>query len=279
MSAAAEVSGAGEIRRVWPAAIAEGNHAGSESSPPLSDADIVESLRSDAPVLRVNFVASVDGAVTHDGRSGGLSDDADKRHFELLRRVCDVVLVGAGTVRDEGYSAMRVSEESARWRVANGMPPHPVFAIVSGSLDLDPSSDIFANAPVRPIVFTTSVAVALAGVRADALAAVADVVVADLVIAETDNSGMTVARVHGPALAGALHERGLRTILCEGGPHLFGSLLADGVVDELFLTVSPTLESGDAARLTVGALTASANLTLDAVLASGSTLLLRYSTG
>lgn len=242
-------SPSGAIRRLWPVETEE-----------LSDADIVASLRSDGPVLRVNFVSSVDGAVTHDGRSGGLSDDADKRHFELLRRVCDVVLVGAGTVRDEGYGAMRVSVESARWRVANGLPEHPVFAIVTGSLNLDPGSDIFTKAPVRPIVFTTS----RGAVRAAEFEASADVVVAGSEL------------VHGPAIVSALHERGLRSILCEGGPHLFGSLLADAAVDELFLTVSPTLEAGGAARITAGVLPASVRLTLASVLSSGSTLLLRY---
>ena len=275
-----------QIRRLWPVSTPglDGQPAssalGGKPAPswPLSDAQIVESLRSSEPVLRVNFVSSVDGAVTHDGRSGGLSNDADKRYFELLRRVSDVVLVGAGTVRDEGYGGMRVSDESARWRVADGMPPHPVFAIVSGSLDLDPESGIFTNAPVRPIVFTTSQGVARDGERAAALAAVADVVVADVVADSGADASAGAARVHGPTIVRTLHERGLGNVLCEGGPHLFGSLLADGVVDELFLTVSPTLEAGDAARITAGELAATASLTLASVLASGSTLLLRYAT-
>ncbi len=290
-------SSAGAIRRLWP-----------EASGELDDSDLVSSLLTDAPVLRVNFVASVDGAVTHDGRSGGLSDDADKRHFELLRRVCDVVLVGAGTVRDEGYGAMRVSEESARWRVENGMPEHPVFAIVSGSLRLDPLSEIFTKAPVRPIVFTTS----RGSGRAAEFEALADVVVAetdaevgsaasagagasagastdagagagaaDPGAAGTDSDAASdgaanTLRVHGPTIVAELHKRGLRSILCEGGPHLFGSLLADATVDELFLTVSPTLEAGDAARIMAGELPASVPLTLATVLSSGSTLLLRY---
>lgn len=226
----------------------------------LTDEDILAGLESEEPVVRVNFVSSVDGAVTHDGRSGGLSDAADKRHFELLRRACDVVLVGAGTVRDEGYGAMRVSEESARWRVAHGLPEHPVFAIVSGSLRLDPGSHIFAEAPVRPIVFTTSRA-------ADRVGAFSKV--ADVVVAGTEG-------VPGAELVAALHERGLRSVLSEGGPQLFGSMLADGVVDELFLTVNPTLESGGATRILAGELTDPARLALASVLASGSTLLLRY---
>lgn len=243
------VTDSASIDRLWPDA---------ESG--LSDDDIVASLHSDSPVLRVNFVSSVDGAVTHDGRSGGLSDEADKRHFELLRRVCDVVLVGAGTVRDEGYGPMRVSEESARWRVAYGLPEHPVFALVSGSLDLDPASRIFTEAPVRPIIFTTSRG-------ADRVAAFAEV--ADVVVAGTQ-------RVPGRDIVAALHERSLRNVLCEGGPDLFGSMLADGVVDELFLTVNPTLEAGDARRISAGELVEPAHLALASVLASGSTLLLRY---
>lgn len=263
----------GSMRRLWP-----------EQSGELSDDDIVASLATGSPVLRVNFVSSVDGAVTHDGRSGGLSDDADKRHFELLRRVCDVVLVGAGTVRDEGYGPMRVSEESARWRVANGLIEHPVFAIVSGSLDLDPGSDIFTDAPVRPIVFTSSRG-AYRG--APMFEDVADVVVAPAPTAEEVTADAAIANVattpavaagtvHGPTIVTTLHERGLTSILCEGGPHLFGSLLADGVVDELFLTVSPRLESGDAMRIAAGELVEPARLTLESILSSHSTLLLRY---
>ncbi len=240
---------AAPIDRLWP-----------EPAQGLSDDEIVASLQLEESVMRVNFVSSVDGAVTHDGRSGGLSDEADKRHFELLRRVCDVVLVGAGTVRDEGYGPMRVSEESARWRVANGLPEHPVFAIVSGSLDLDPGSRIFTEAPVRPIVFTTSRG---AG-RATGFAKVADVVVAG------------VDGVPGADIVSALRERNLRSVLSEGGPQLFGSMLADGVVDELFLTVNPTLEAGGATRILAGELAEPTKLSLSSVLSSGSTLLLRY---
>lgn len=248
------------LNRLWP-----------DAAKGLSDDEIVAGLRSEEPVLRVNFVSSVDGAVTHNGRSGGLSDEADKRHFELLRRVCDVVLVGAGTVRKEGYGPMRVSEESARWRLANGLSEHPVFAIVSGRLELDPESDIFTDAPVRPIVFTTQASASSAA----AFEAVADVVVAN----NQSDAASDAGTVHGPTIVAALHERGLRNVLCEGGPHLFGILLADGSVDELFLTVNPSLEAGDALRITAGELEEPAQLSLSSVLASDSTLLLRYRVG
>jgi riboflavin biosynthesis pyrimidine reductase len=236
------------IDRVWPDPAAE-----------LSDDALVAELRGAGPVLRVNFVSSVDGAATRDGLSGGLGDSADRRYFELLRRVADVVLVGAGTVRAEGYGPMRVSDESAAWRAAHGFAPHPVFAIVTGSRDLDPRSRIFTEAPVRPIVVTTP------GYDARAFAEVADVV-------ETGAG----ERVDAAVSVEALRARGLTSILCEGGPHLFGSLLAADVVDELCVTVEPTLEAGVAPRIAAGVLPEPRGLELAHVLRSGSTLLLRY---
>lgn len=232
------------LHRVWPHAEAD-----------LDDDTLVAELRTGEPVLRVNFVASVDGAATHNGLSGGLSDDADKRYFELLRRASDVVLVGAGTVRAEGYGPLRVSDESVRWRVANGLGEHPVFAIVSRSLDLDPA--IVRDAPVRPVLLTVQDATV-----PDTLAG-ADVVVAG------------DGRVEGPRVIAALAERGLGTVLCEGGPHLFGSLLTDVVVDELCLTVSPVLEGGPGPRITAG-LGQRKELELASILRSNSTVLLRY---
>lgn len=235
-----------------------------EPAADLDDDALVAGLRGAGrsgaePVLRVNFVSSVDGSATHDGLSGGLSNEADKRYFELLRRMSDVVLVGAGTVRAEGYGALRVSDESVRWRLAHGLDEHPVFAIVSRSLDLDAA--IVSDAPVRPIVFTTE------GTQVpDALAG------AEVIAAGID-------RVDGPRIVAALAERGHDTVLCEGGPRLFASLLDDDVVDELCLTVSPVLEGSpaqdDGIRITSG-LTARRGLELVGILRSGSTLFLRY---
>ncbi|MBS1906605.1 MAG: pyrimidine reductase family protein [Actinobacteria bacterium] len=208
----------------------------------------------------MNFVSSIDGAVTRDGHSGGLSGAADKRFFGLLRRWSDVVLVAAGTVRTEGYADMRVDEASARWRTGHGRTAHPVFAIVTGSLDLDPESPIFTAAPERPILFTTEAAVARHGARFAGLA--------ELCV----TSG---TEVDGSAIASALRSRGLERILCEGGPALFGSLLQADVVDELCLTVEPTLEAGDAGRIARGRIPSRA-MRLVSVLQSEGTLLLRY---
>jgi riboflavin biosynthesis pyrimidine reductase len=211
--------------------------------------------------LRVNFVSSVDGAATHDGLSGGLGNEADRRVFDILRRLCEVVLVGAGTVRAEGYGPLRVDDAASRFRVEHGLADQPVLAIVSGALGLDPASRIFMEAPVRPIVITTGTSPAA---KRQALAEVADVIVAG------DDA------LDAAALVSALADRGLGRIHCEGGPTLFGTLLAADVVDELCLTVSPLLEAGDARRIARLELPAARALTLAGVLTAESALLLRY---
>ena len=214
-----------------------------------------------SPWLRANFVSSVDGAATHDGLSEGLGGPADRRVFDILRRLCDVVLVGAGTVRAERYGPMRVAPDAVAWREANGLAPQPTLAIVSGRLDLDPSSPVFTEAPVRPIVVTTGASPA--GQRA-VLERVSDVLVAGEDLLDP------------VAMIEALSGRGLGRILCEGGPSLFGTLLAADVVDELCLTVSPRLEAGDAGRIAHKDLPSVRTMSLGGVLASGDTLLLRY---
>jgi len=231
----------------------------------LGDDELIADLANPSgPWLRVNFVSSVDGAATTAGVSGGLGDASDKRMFELLRRVSDVVLVGAGTVRDEGYGALRVSGESADWRVKRSLPPHPVFAIVSGSLDLDPTSTIFTDAPVRPVLITTERASAASMARFDGLA--------EIVVAGAETLDLRAA-------LDALHELGLNHVLNEGGPSLFGSLIAADAVDELCLTLSARLEAGEARRIARGALEVPATLQLERVLRHDSTLLLRYRRG
>lgn len=238
------------IDRLWP-----------DPEDRLSDDQLVEGL---GPGLRVNFVQSIDGAATLDGRSGGLSDAADKRRFELLRRVADVVIVGAGTVRAEGYGSLRVSDASVRWRLAHGMSEHPLFAIVSGSLRMDPAARPFSDALVRPIVITrdgggTSAAAARA--RFDE--------VADVIAEGEEFVELAVA-------LSALHARGLTRLLCEGGPSLFASLLAVDAVDEVCVTIAPTLESGEAPRIAHGPAASPRGMQLVEVLKSGSALLLRY---
>lgn len=247
------------IDGIFPVA-ADAHAANAHAANALTDEVLLAELNH--PCLRVNFVSSIDGAVTREGLSGGLSGEADKRLFGLLRRVADVVLVAAGTVRDEGYTAMRVDDASVRWREARGEPAHPVFAIASGTLDLDPDSPIFTDAPVPPILLTTAAGAARAHLFAGR---------AEIVIAQGDAGD----RVDGARAAAALRDRGLTRILCEGGPTFFGALIDAGAVDELCLTIEPSLEAGDARRIATGPATPR-ELQLARVLRSGSTLLLRY---
>ena len=142
------------------------------------------------------------------------------------------------------------------------MTEHPVFAIVSASLDLDPAAPIFREAPERPIIVTTELS------RRDAREALAEV--ADVVICGEE-------RVEPQRLIEGLTARGLTRIHCEGGPHLFGDLIAAGAVDELCLTVGATLEAGVASRISAGAAPIlPVGMRLAHVLRSDDTLLLRY---
>lgn len=216
------------------------------------------------PWLRTNFVSSLDGAVTRDGVSGGLGTEPDHIVFELLRMLSDVVIVGAGTIRNEGYGGMRIAAESILWREQHGLSPQLPLAIVSSRLDLDPESDVFTKAAVRPIVITHEAAPHRIRAR---LEEVADVIVAG------------EHKVDLPAVVAELARRGFTQMLSEGGPHLLGSMLEADLVDELCLTVSPTLEGGDAGRISQGAAASPRPLRLAHVLTGGDTLLLRYTRG
>ena len=187
--------------------------------------------------LRVNFVASADGAAYIDGRSEGLSSPGDKRIFGILRVLADVILVGAGTARTEEYKPARRRPALAALR--EGRPAAAPIALITRTLGLNLASPLFAEAPpdARTIVITCAAS-------DDALRA-ETAKVADVIVAGDELVDLTAARA-------ALEERGLPRVLCEGGPHLFGDLTAAGQVDELCLSVSPTLAGPGAARIIDG---------------------------
>jgi riboflavin biosynthesis pyrimidine reductase len=211
--------------------------------------------------VRFNFVASADGAATVQGRSGGLGNAADFRVLHLLRRLADVLLVGAGTIRAEGYGGDLVGDDGRSWRLERGLSPHPPVAVVSGRLDLDPGAPLFTEAVARPIVVTTAQADAE---RRRALARVADVVDAG----EASVDPVTAMR--------ALAERGLVRVLSEGGPTLLGSFQQADALDDLCLSLSPVLVGGTAPRIAVGAGEHLRRLQLAHVLEGEGLLLLRY---
>lgn len=215
--------------------------------------------RLDRPTLRVNFIASADGAVSVDGLSVGLQGPGDKEVFDTLRMVCDALVVAAGTVRAERYDALRLTPEDRIWRTAHGLPEFPLMVIVSGSLDLDPAQLIFSDAPVRPIVLTHRAAPADSPIAG----------VAELIRAGDEHVDLAAG-------VAALHERGATQLLCEGGPGLLGSMIAADLVDELCLTVAPLLAGGSAGRIAHGPETPPRKMALRHALTREDMLFLRY---
>jgi riboflavin biosynthesis pyrimidine reductase len=217
--------------------------------------------RNDHPTLRVNFVSSIDGAVSVDGFSAGLSGPGDKKIFDTLRMVCDVLIVAAGTIRTENYDALRLDAGSRAWRRAHGLAEFPLMAVVSGSLNLDPEQLIFSDAPIRPIVVTHAGAPPH---RRKRMAEVAEVV------------AFGDGEVDLSAVMAELYSRGATQLLSEGGPHLLGALTAADLVDELCLTVSPLLAGGGAGRIAAGPSGPPRSMSLRHVLVSEDMLFLRY---
>lgn len=189
--------------------------------------------------VRVNFVASLDGAVAVNGVSALLQTSGDHAVFAVLRDLADVVLVGRGTVTAEGYRALTPSPRRAAVRREFGLAADLPLAIVSGRLDLDPGSAVFDTARGAPRTIVVTCAQAPPD-RLARLRARADVVVAG------------DAAVDLAAARSQLEERGLRRILSEGGPGLLTGLLAASVIDELCLTVSPLLAGAGAGRIVAG---------------------------
>jgi riboflavin biosynthesis pyrimidine reductase len=172
------------------------------------------------PTVRLNMIASVDGAVSVDGTSGRLGGPADHRLFAVLRGSADVVLVAAGTLRAEHYGPSAVP-----------------IAVVSRSCRLDWTAPLFAAAIARPIVIT------VAGAPARDRSQAAEV--ADVLIAGDQDVDLSRA-VRG------LADYGFRTVQAEGGPSLNGQLASAGLLDELCLTISPYLIGGAAGRILSG---------------------------
>lgn len=214
--------------------------------------------------LRVNFIASADGAASAAGKSAGLQTPGDNLIFAALRDLADVVVAGAGTVMTEGYRAITVPEPRRSIRRAYGMRDALPTAVVSRTLRLDPSASLFVDAQgeSRTIVLTCAAA---PPDRLTALRPVADVVICG-------DEAVEPARARA-----ALEERGHSRILSEGGPTAFADFVAGGAVDELCLTVSPLLIGPGPARITAGGpWEAVAGLVLTGALEEDSALFLRY---
>lgn len=205
------------------------------------------------PWVRLNFVSTVDGSVTGaDGVSGDLGGAADHDAYTAMRNACDVVLVGAGTARAEGYGRITAESVDVARRGSAGLAPVPALAVVSARLEVPPS--LVGDGTV---VVTTSRAAAGADLDADVLTAGDE-------------------EIDWLAVLAAFAERGWHRVLCEGGPHLAGTLAAVDLVDEVCLTVAPELAGGDGPRLTNGAPPLGRALRLGHVVVAGDVLLTRW---
>ncbi len=192
------------------------------------------------PWVLVNMIASADGATVVEGTSGGLGGPADKAMFGALRAIADVILVAAGTVRAEHYRPPQTSAARRESRVARGQAASPRLAVVTASLDLDPTAALFGDPTQRPLVLTGTDAPAE---RRTALAPHADVI-------SIPSDRVAPTAVDLPlALAWLGREHQARVVLVEGGPSFNGALLAEDLVDELCLTVAPALVGGSSARV------------------------------
>ncbi|HYM54298.1 MAG TPA: dihydrofolate reductase family protein [Solirubrobacteraceae bacterium] len=239
---------------------------------PATVAEIVEGLglwdrptlpaeRAGRPRVLLNMVSTADGRASLGGRSAPVSGRADRELFHGLRAPVDAVLVGAGTARVERYGRIVRDDSRRRLRRERGLAEEPLACIVSTSLALGADIPLLGDPSARIAILTSSAAsLPASAARVDYVRARRDGLL-DL-----------------PAALAELGERfSVRTLLCEGGPHLSCQLFAAGLVDELFLSVSPRLAGGEALRILAGPdLEPPVELELLGALESDSHLFLRY---
>jgi riboflavin-specific deaminase-like protein len=211
------------------------------------------------PFIAVNMVSSADGKATLAGRTAPMSSEADRELFHNLRAAADGILVGAGTVRIERYGPVTKSEELAAKRRREGVRPDAVAVIVSGSLNLPADLPLLQDHGSTVFIVTES-----------------DAVLPDV--------AATVQYVREPvldALRWLRGEQGIRSLLCEGGPTLNSTLFAENLVDELFLTIAPTVVgSGETLTIVEGPpLPAPAELELVTAHEADSHMFMRYAVG
>ena len=185
------------------------------------------------PYVGLNMVATLDGRIAIDGRSGPIGNQADREIFHGLRTQVDAVMVGAGTVRTERYGRMIKNDELRERRVREGLAPDPLACVVSGRLNLPPDLPLLQDPGSHVVVLTAS-----ADDPPDAPAR------CECLRGDPADLASLFARLRT--------EYGVQSVLCEGGPSLNHELLREDLVDELFLALAPKVGAGEALTLVTG---------------------------
>lgn len=188
-----------------------------------------EDAHEDRPWVAVNMITTLDGRAAIDGRSKKLGSRADSEHLVGLRTRFDAVMIGGGTMRAERYGRIIARPEQRRRRQEAGLDPDALAVIISGDLDLPFDASLFTDGHGRVMIFTRKPS-------APETATPVDLVTTEGLVNMSD-------------VLAHLCRGGVRAVLCEGGPHLLGQLVAADLVDELFLTISPVATGGDAPHI------------------------------
>lgn len=226
------------MRRLLPGPPRPLERAGAADLGDLADAYAYPAGTDGRAYLRANMVSSADGAATLHGGSGGLGGPGDRAVLQTLRALADCVIAGSGTVASEGYGpvSLRPAQQAIR-RAAGAVGDVPPIVVVSGRLDLAAELPVFGDGAATTIVLTA------ASAPADQRRAISRR--ADLIVAGDERVDLAVA-------LGELAGRGLRHLLCEGGPGLLSQLVAAELLDELCLTHGAMLVGGDQGRILTG---------------------------
>ena len=213
---------------------------------------------SERPFTFTNFVLSVDGHATLEGRAGTLGSRTDIEMLMGLRACADAVMIGAGTMRVERYGRLLPDPSKRAIRERRGLPHDPLAVLISGSLDLPWDAGMFTCGAGRVLIFTAS--------DADPPETATPV----RVVRHEGHVDLALAVEH------LRKERGIRALLCEGGPFLHGDLVARGLVDELFVTRAPMVAGGSGPGLMSGLPERGTDLELAWLLREESELFARY---
>jgi riboflavin-specific deaminase-like protein len=224
----------------------------------IESLDLVAQAGEERPYVITNFVVTLDGRATLRGHSGPIGSDTDTAILVGLRTRVDALMIGAGTMRAERYGRIVPDPEKRARRERVGLPHDPLAVIVSGRLDLPWDAGLFTCGQGRVLIFTASPAEVPP--------------TATTLRVERHRDRVDLAE----ALRFLRQERGVRALLCEGGPRLHAQLLEAGLVDELFVTLAPKLAGGEGPTMAVGLSESDRPLDLVWLLEEGGELYARY---